>query len=507
MSLSVLGVLIQSGFVTRSTGKEALARTGTGIDIVKRLSLSDQRLTDAVTLAAYSGKPEFQKAYDEAVPMIDAAIADAMDYVGPERRASAEKKINAANNTMVDIETKAFDAAKAGKLEDAQKLLAGESYRSAKRQFAEGLDDLTKLVDTIVADASASSARRGTLDILVSTGGLVAILISFGFLANILFGWRRQMIRAEQDRAAEEEARHQGMLDQEERLRAEAEATRKQTLQDLAKHFEGKVGSIVVTLNSAVSAVGGRTQTMAKSADSMTELAGAVSVSAEEMSSNVQTVASATEEYTASISEISRQVGDTSRFMAGASSAIASATERVRALSVSAQEIGSVVGLINDIASQTNLLALNATIEAARAGEAGKGFAVVASEVKALASQTQKATEEIANRIANIQSETQTSAGEIAEVVRVFDQVRDVTSSIAGAVEQQRAATSEIARNISEASRAVDDVTISIGRVSGEVSENRSASRDVLDQIRSLSQQGQDLTREVNAFVGSIAAA
>ncbi|HWI87352.1 MAG TPA: methyl-accepting chemotaxis protein, partial [Sphingomonas sp.] len=70
-----------------------------------------------------------------------------------------------------------------------------------------------------------------------------------------------------------------------------------------------------------------------------------------------------------------------------------------RALSEHAQAIESILGLIRDIAGQTNLLALNATIEAARAGDAGRGFAVVAQEVKSLASQTARATDDIATKI------------------------------------------------------------------------------------------------------------
>ncbi|MEH6405384.1 MAG: methyl-accepting chemotaxis protein [Sneathiella sp.] len=101
---------------------------------------------------------------------------------------------------------------------------------------------------------------------------------------------------------------------------------------------------------------------------------------------------------------------------------------QVESLVQASQKIGDVVSLINDIASQTNLLALIATIEAARAGDAEKGFAVVASEVKNLASQTAKATEDIANQISSIQGATGEAVSVIEEIASTVGKINEISA-------------------------------------------------------------------------------
>src|SRR2546428_11794721 len=168
----------------------------------------------------------------------------------------------------------------------------------------------------------------------------------------------------------------------------------------------------------------------------------------DEASGSVNAVAAATEQLASSVAEIGRQVTHSSGVADNAVVKAGQTTEMVESLSAAGEKIGDVLRLIGAIASQTNLLALNATIEAARAGEAGRGFAVVASEVKELASQTAKATEEIAGQVAGMQTATQDSVAAIKTIGGTIGRISEIASTIAAAVEEQGAATQEIARNV-----------------------------------------------------------
>jgi methyl-accepting chemotaxis protein len=166
-----------------------------------------------------------------------------------------------------------------------------------------------------------------------------------------------------------------------------------------------------------------------------------------------------------------------------------------------------VVKLITDIAEQTNLLALNATIEAARAGEAGKGFAVVASEVKNLANQTAHATEEIAQQVATIQSETKTAVSAIQGISTIVGEINQIAAAIAAAIEQQGSATREIARNVEGASTGTQSVSTSIGHVSEAATQTGGAAKAMLDAVAKLAERSTQVQGKVSEFLREIRSA
>ncbi|WP_441230710.1 methyl-accepting chemotaxis protein [Tardiphaga sp. 215_C5_N2_1] len=303
----------------------------------------------------------------------------------------------------------------------------------------------------------------------------------------------------------------------EEKAQAEAEARitqdqaaalqRKQDMIRLADDFEGTVGEIVEAVSSASTELEASASTLTSTADRSQQLTTVVATASEEASTNVQSVASATEEMASSITEIGRQVQESARIANEAVDQAQKTNDRVGELSKAAGRIGAVVELINTIAGQTNLLALNATIEAARAGDAGRGFAVVASEVKALAEQTAKATGEISQQIASIQTATDDSVSAIREIGTTIGKMSEIASTIASAVEEQGAATQEISRNVQQAAQGTMQVSSNITDVQRGASETGGASSQVLSAAQSLSSDSSRLKTEVSRFLNSVRAA
>ena len=289
--------------------------------------------------------------------------------------------------------------------------------------------------------------------------------------------------------------------------KARMQAERATRVDTLVRSFEVEASGVLRAVGSAATELSATADAMTETAEDGTRQAAAVAAASEQASANVQTVAASTEELAASISEVARQVRDTAAITNRAADAARETDGTVRGLADAANKIGDVVRLINDIAGQTNLLALNATIEAARAGEAGKGFAVVASEVKNLASQTAKATEEIAQQITAMQAETTRTVDAIQAIGRTIEELNATTAQVAAASEQQAAATQEIGRAVAEAAMGTQEASRSAAGVKQGAERTGGAAQDLRGASTELARQSERLRGQVDGFLAGIRAA
>lgn len=294
---------------------------------------------------------------------------------------------------------------------------------------------------------------------------------------------------------------------QQEEAQQRSDAEKKKLMDDLANRFETEVSSIVESVASAAHDLDGTSTNLSGFVNKATSTSAAVSSASHQATQNVASVAQSAEELTASIREIGNQAEESAKVVEDAAQEAAATNKVVGDLNLSAKKIDEVVGLITDIANQTNLLALNATIEAARAGDAGKGFAVVAGEVKALATQTTKATEEITQHIQSMQSNTNNAVHAIEGITNTIGRVNEIAASISSSVEQQSEATMEISANVQEASKGTHDVTRNITTVTEVNQQTEIAAQDVSNASTALSSLSGDLKKQVQNFLGNIKSA
>lgn len=289
-----------------------------------------------------------------------------------------------------------------------------------------------------------------------------------------------------------------------EKIEQEKERQRHMEMDKLTQGFDTNMSSRLDVVNKSVSTVEGSAITMSNNATQTRELSKEASTSITQATHNIQTVSAATTELSSSISEISRQMVQAADVTRTAVGEIEETNGRVKALNEAAVSIGQVVQIISDIASQTNLLALNATIESARAGDAGKGFAVVANEVKSLASQTGKATEEISQKITEIQSETKAAATSVMGIGDTIRKIDELTAAVAGAVEEQGAATNEIAQNVERAAQGTNKVEEVVKQVATAADETGKLAENQKEIVSDLNRSNTVLKDDIGSFLGNI---
>jgi methyl-accepting chemotaxis protein len=264
---------------------------------------------------------------------------------------------------------------------------------------------------------------------------------------------------------------------------------------EMGNHFN----KFVDVLHDTVTQVAASSTRVASAAGTLDSSAEQMATGVEQAASQINSVATASEEMSTTSSEIAQNcvmaakssekannaaisgeaiIQETVMVMNRINGRVKESAKIIKSLGTRSDQIGQVVGLINDIADQTNLLALNAAIEAARAGEHGRGFAVVADEVRKLAERTTQATKEIGRTIEAMQSETKSAVSSMEEGVKevelgteettksgtalkdILKQINTVTTEvnqIAVASEEQTATTNEIANNIQQISQVMQE--------------------------------------------------
>ena len=257
-----------------------------------------------------------------------------------------------------------------------------------------------------------------------------------------------------------------------------------------------------------------RSEVVAAAAEQMSVSMSSMVDTSRSMTDCVDAISRSMESVRTTSTELASSSGDASADIRQATEIAESSNEQLKDLDESAAEIGSVMKLIQEISEQTNLLALNASIEAARAGEHGRGFAVVAEEVKKLADQTATASEDIRQRVVQMQSSTGDSVTALGRISEVIGSIGSFSSDVVSAISEQETLTTTVseyassaqegtlavANAIEETSTATGDIAVSIGEVDRMAAETLTAASSAKPRSENLGELAQRLESLVGRF-------
>ncbi|CAM2007981.1 methyl-accepting chemotaxis protein [Acanthopleuribacter pedis] len=275
-----------------------------------------------------------------------------------------------------------------------------------------------------------------------------------------------------------------------------------------------ETGDMTQNINTVATAAEDATlnvNSVSSAVEEMSSTLDQVSDTATMVSENTNTIAVALEEMSATINEVTKNTEHAANVSKTAAEKAGVTQGLMNQLGESAESVGRVVQVIDEIAEKTNLLALNASIEAARAGDAGKGFNVVANEVKDLSKQTAEAIQNIVEQINKMQENTQASIAAIREITEIINELNSVNLTIAGAVEEQSVTTNEVSQTTAEAAASLEEVSrnvLDVSRAARDISANSSSLanliHDISDKAKDTAQGAQVVTKNTQDLSSSV---
>ncbi len=483
--------LIGIGNIQKIAAKDAIMYENALLPIadIGRISTAFQRVRVNLAKFLLSSDRENKIKYGEQIKSLGNDITKLSGNL-EKNIATAEGKqlfkgLQERRDTLRPVIDRIISLSTAGKDYEARALYEGEATRAALDEQAA----IDKLIDyhsksaKNLAEQNADKAHAAVLFTLFfsSLGVILATMLGVFIAKTITVPLKKGVEFAEA--VARGDLTHRLDEDREDEFGHLANALNE--MSDELREVLSKMTEASDTISSAANQLSASAEQVATGTEEIAAQAGAIAVASEEMAATSADIArnccmaaenAEQSKNTAVAGE--KVVDETITVMARIADRVKESSSTVENLGIKSEQIGEIIGTIEDIADQTNLLALNAAIEAARAGEQGRGFAVVADEVKALAERTTRATHEISTMIKMIQAETKNAVDSMVEGVNevecgareatksgvalknILDQINDLVMDVnqmATAAEQQTATTSEITGNIQQISEVIQD--------------------------------------------------
>ncbi|WP_421866929.1 methyl-accepting chemotaxis protein [Motiliproteus sp.] len=369
---------------------------------------------------------------------------------------------------------------------------ADRLYRSlANARVTDALRPPIALLD--LAGGSALVLGVAAIPALVSgpAGWIAALVTALGVSAGYRHWIRRPLRRLRKDNRSMKDVRplaclaYCGRVDETSRIEVALQSlcSQQETLVQLIQHSASVLDQQMQSLNHSsdqnAQSVSVQTNELGQLSSSVTQM----SASIQQVAENAQYCATCAQQANDEVIQGNQLVGSAVDAVEALAVEVKDAVQLIRQLQQDAEQISSIIGVINSIAEQTNLLALNAAIEAARAGESGRGFAVVADEVRNLASRTQSSTMEIESMISALQQRvnevvttmdssqsyadrTRASAQHVdtalSQIAGLIKTLSEMSVQIAAATEQQSEVTEEISRHLTQINDSAGDISNSV---------------------------------------------